>query len=50
MPEAGLAAIMENKEATTVTNKHFEHALKGISRGITRKCWNTMKNFQRKVG
>ena len=26
--EAGLAAIMENKEATTVTNKHFEHALK----------------------
>lgn len=33
--EAGLAAIKENKDAQTVLRRHFEHALEGISRGIT---------------
>lgn len=48
--EAGLAAIMENKEATTVTNKHFEHALKGISRGITPEMLEYYEKFSKKSG
>lgn len=48
--EAGLAAIMENKEATTVTNKHFEHALKGISRGITPEILEYYEKFSKKSG
>lgn len=48
--EAGLAAIMENKEATTVTNKHFKHALKGISRGITPEMLEYYEKFSKKSG
>lgn len=48
--EAGLAAIMENKEATTITNKHFEHALKGISRGITPEMLEYYEKFSKKSG
>ena len=48
--EAGLAAIMENKEATTVTSKHFEHALKGISRGITPEMLEYYEMFSKKSG
>ena len=33
--EAGLAAIMEDSACEKVEERHFDHALKGISRGIT---------------
>lgn len=33
--EAGLAAVMENRDDPKVDKRHFEHALAGLSRGIT---------------
>lgn len=48
--EAGLSAIMEDKQASTVQQKHFDHALKGISRGITEEMLDYYKQFAKKSG
>ncbi|KAI5962603.1 AFG2 [Candida pseudojiufengensis] len=48
--EAGLNAIMENKDAKTVENKHFEHALNGISRGITPEMLRYYIDFSNRSG
>lgn len=48
--EAGLAAIMEDKAAKRVQKKHFEFALKGISRGITSEMLNYYKEFASRFG
>ncbi|KAL6450076.1 AFG2 ATPase family gene 2 protein [Candida maltosa Xu316] len=48
--EAGLAAIMENKDASSVTKKHFDHALKGISKGITPEMLQYYETFSKKSG
>ncbi|CCE88569.1 Piso0_001338 [Millerozyma farinosa CBS 7064] len=48
--EAGLAAIMEDKAAQRVQKKHFEFALKGISRGITSEMLNYYKEFASRFG
>lgn len=48
--EAGLAAIMEDKNATIVEARHFEHALKGISRGITEDMLEYYREFSGKSG
>lgn len=48
--EAGLAAVMENKEASTVEKRHFDHALRGISRGITEEMVDYYKEFASRSG
>ncbi|CAI5755972.1 unnamed protein product [Candida verbasci] len=48
--EAGLSAIMENKQATKVEKKHFDYALKGISKGITEEMTNYYKEFSDRSG
>ncbi|KAK6453776.1 AAA+-type ATPase [Scheffersomyces xylosifermentans] len=48
--EAGLAAVMEDKEAVKVEKRHFEHALKGISRGITPEMLNYYEEFSGRSG
>ncbi|KAI5957088.1 AFG2 [Candida jiufengensis] len=48
--EAGLNAIMENRNAKTVENKHFEHALKGISKGITPEMLQYYIDFANRSG
>lgn len=48
--EAGLAAIMENKTANEVDARHFEHALKGISRGITPEMLQYYREFSERSG
>lgn len=48
--EAGLAAIKENKDAHTVLRSHFEHALKGISRGITPEMIEYYQDFAHRSG
>ncbi|CAK7896077.1 ATPase family gene 2 protein [[Candida] anglica] len=48
--EAGLAAVMENKEATNVEKRHFEHALTGISRGITEEMLDYYREFAGRSG
>ncbi|KAK5780370.1 hypothetical protein RI543_002126 [Arxiozyma heterogenica] len=48
--EAGLAAIMENLEATNVEPKHFENALEGISKGITPEMLDYYREFASRSG
>lgn len=48
--EAGLAAVMENKETERVEKRHFEHALKGISRGITPEMLDYYSEFAGRSG
>lgn len=48
--EAGLAAIMESKDAAVVEARHFQHALKGISRGITEDMLEYYKGFSERSG
>lgn len=48
--EAGLAAIMENKNAEHVEERHFDHALKGISRGITPEMLEYYVEFSSRSG
>lgn len=48
--EAGLAAIKENKAADHVEWAHFEHALKGISRGITLDMLAYYEDFANRSG
>lgn len=48
--EAGLAAIMEDKEALVVHERHFNHALEGISRGITPEMLEYYEDFSKRSG
>lgn len=48
--EAGLAAIMEDRDATTVHKRHFDHALAGISRGITAEMLAYYEEFAGRSG
>lgn len=48
--EAGLAAVMEDKEASRVEERHFDHALKGISKGITEQMLDYYKAFSSRSG
>ena len=48
--EAGLAAIMEDKEASKVCKRHFDHALKGISKGITPEMLEYYEKFSDRSG
>lgn len=48
--EAGLAAVMENKSATRVEKRHFDHALKGVSRGITEDMLEYYREFAARGG
>lgn len=48
--EAGLSAVMEDKDASTVGGKHFDHALKGISRGITEDMLDYYREFAKRSG
>lgn len=48
--EAGLAAIMEDRNATTVEARHFQHALEGISRGITEEMLEYYREFSSRSG
>lgn len=48
--EAGLAAIKEDKNAQKVLPVHFEHALKGISRGITLEMIDYYQEFAHRSG
>lgn len=48
--EAGLAAIMEDKTATSVLERHFDHAVKGISRGITEEMIEYYREFSGRSG
>ena len=48
--EAGLAAVMENKRATRVEKRHFDHALKGVSRGITEDMLDYYREFAARGG
>lgn len=48
--ESGLAAIMEDNNATTVSKKHFDHALKGISKGITPDMLEYYTEFSKRSG
>ena len=48
--EAGLAAVMEDKKAKIVEQRHFEHALAGISRGITTEMLEYYQEFAAKSG
>lgn len=48
--EAGLAAIMDSKDANQVEARHFDHALKGISRGITPEMLEYYREFSGRSG
>lgn len=48
--EAGLAAIKEDANAEKVLKKHFEHALGGISRGITPEMIEYYEEFAHRSG
>lgn len=48
--ESGLAAIMENKSATSVHKRHFDHALAGISKGITTEMLDYYQEFAERIG
>lgn len=48
--EAGLSAVMEDKQATCVEQRHFDHALKGISKGITQDMLDYYKTFSNRSG
>lgn len=48
--ESGLAAIMENVNAKTVKKGHFDHALKGISKGITPEMLKYYDEFANRSG
>lgn len=48
--EAGLAAIMEDNNANGVEKRHFDHALKGISKGITEDMLAYYKEFAYRSG
>lgn len=48
--EAGLAAIMENLQASQVEAEHFETALAGISRGITPEMLEYYQEFALRSG
>lgn len=48
--EAGLAAIMEHKDAATVQESHFDAALKNISRGITPAMLEYYEDFAMRSG
>lgn len=48
--EAGLAAIMEDKLATRVYKRHFEHAIEGISKGITPEMLDYYRQFANRGG
>lgn len=48
--EAGLNAIMEDRNAQHVENRHFEHALQGISRGITPEMLDYYNQFSNRAG
>lgn len=48
--EAGLAAIMENLEASNVKKDHFEVALKGISKCITPEMLEYYSDFASRSG
>lgn len=48
--EAGLAAIMENLETDRVESKHFENALKDISKGITPDMLEYYESFASRSG
>lgn len=48
--EAGLAAIMEDNEATCVQRRHFDHALAGISKGITPEMLQYYEEFASRGG
>lgn len=42
--------VKENKEASTVEKRHFDHALRGISRGITEEMIDYYKEFASRSG
>lgn len=48
--EAGLAAIMEDRTTTAVLPRHFDHALEGISRGITPEMLEYFGEFAGRSG
>lgn len=48
--ESGLAAIMEDNNASAVHKKHFNHALKGISKGITQDMLQYYVEFSKRSG
>ncbi|KAK6463439.1 AAA+-type ATPase [Scheffersomyces coipomensis] len=48
--EAGLAAIMEDKEANQVVKRHFDHAISGISKGITAEMLDYYQEFSKRSG
>lgn len=48
--EAGLAAIMENQDAITVSKHHFDKAIAGISKGITPDMLEYYDDFANRGG
>lgn len=48
--EAGLAAIMEDKHTRKVDERHFDHALKSISKGITPEMLEYYEEFSQRGG
>lgn len=48
--EAGLAAIMENNHTDHVEERHFDHALASISRGITPEMLQYFEEFASRGG
>lgn len=48
--EAGLSAIMENNHCEKVEERHFVHALNGISRGITPGMLQYYEDFSQRSG
>lgn len=48
--EAGLAAVMEDKQACKVEKRHFDHALKSISKGITPEMLQYYEEFSNRSG
>lgn len=48
--EAGLAAIMEDNHCDKVEERHFVHALNGISRGITPGMLQYYEDFSKRSG
>ncbi|EGW33913.1 uncharacterized protein SPAPADRAFT_148144 [Spathaspora passalidarum NRRL Y-27907] len=48
--EAGLAAIMEDNQCSTVHKRHFDHALVGIARGITHEMLQYYQDFANRSG
>ncbi|KAK7684700.1 hypothetical protein QCA50_012283 [Cerrena zonata] len=48
--EAGLSAIMEDKQSTKVEERHFLHALNGISKNITPQMLDYYEEFSKRGG